>query len=97
MGGDTNNSVFDSIQENDDLLSTSSYEGFVARKHYAMCLSPRPITSLGPGKNGGRLLWKPCLLAVLASLRVMFKHGHELFTACSRNLRNHSRAYLSIL
>ena len=40
-------------QENEDLLSTSSYEGFVARDHYALCLTPRPITSLGPGRRGG--------------------------------------------
>ncbi len=44
-------------QENEDLLSTSgsSYEGFVARDHYALCLSPRPIASLGPGRSGGEL------------------------------------------
>ena len=41
--------------ENEDLLSTSSYEGFMAREHYAMCLSHRPMASLGPLKRGGQL------------------------------------------
>lgn len=49
------------LQENEDILSNSSYEGFVARDHYALCLSPRPFTSLGPGRSGGKflLVWLP--------------------------------------
>ena len=48
--------IFFLLQENEDLLSTSgsSYEGFVARDHYALRLSPRPYTSLGPGRCGGK-------------------------------------------
>lgn len=40
------------IQDIEDVLSCSSYEGFVAREHYAMCLSPRPLASLG--RHGGK-------------------------------------------
>ena len=60
------------LQENEDLLSTSSYEGFVARKHYAMCLSPRPITSLGPGKHGGEFVCQVARVCVCVCVSSQF-------------------------
>eukprot|EP00731_Ephydatia_muelleri_P023353 Em0015g936a len=82
--------------DNDDVLSSSSYEGFVAKEHLAVSLSPRTWTSLS--RNGVSLPIHTHLKQIMKLVRPCdsLKMAVELENSSSRKVRKYLIVVMSV-